>query len=207
MHTRHIHPIVLCIAISLIAVSNTCFAQSFNDRWTIIPRANAEPSPPSAQGVPRSSPAQPLQAQPQRDTTGQSESATRASTSPAKPNPSAQSHRKKVASPAKKARTFTGNASFISYSGGKTASGAPYRPQAFTAAHRTLAFGTRLKVRDAKTGKSVQVVVTDRGPFINNRVLDLSRGAAQALGMIDRGVIQIEAEVVGSKVQVAAEGK
>ena len=90
----------------------------------------------------------------------------------------------------------SGKASFIAYSGGKTASGALYRPQAFTAAHRTLPFGTRLRVTDLKTRRHVQVTVTDRGPFVRGRVLDLSRGAAQALGMESRGVIQVRTEVL-----------
>jgi rare lipoprotein A len=97
--------------------------------------------------------------------------------------------------PASKA-AFAGKASYISYTGGKTASGAPYKPYGLTAAHRTLPFGTRLRVTDLKTGKQVQVTVNDRGPFIRGRVLDLSRGAAQVLGMNGRGIIRIRAEVL-----------
>jgi rare lipoprotein A len=73
----------------------------------------------------------------------------------------------------------------------------PYRRDALTAAHRTLAFGTRVRVTDVKTKKSVEVVVTDRGPAIRKRVLDLSLGAAQVLGIGGRGVIQVRAEVIG----------
>ena len=62
--------------------------------------------------------------------------------------------------------------------------------------HRSLPFGTRLKVTDLKSGRHVQVTVTDRGPFVRGRVLDLSRGAAQALGMVGRGVIQVRTEVL-----------
>jgi len=94
--------------------------------------------------------------------------------------------------------TLAGKASYISYKGGKTASGAMYQPQALTAAHRTLSFGTRLMVTDLESGKRVEVTVNDRGPFIKERILDLSRGAAQVLGMIKRGVVQVRAEVLPS---------
>ncbi|HEX3939786.1 MAG TPA: septal ring lytic transglycosylase RlpA family protein [Xanthobacteraceae bacterium] len=65
-----------------------------------------------------------------------------------------------------------------------------------TAAHRTLPLGTRLRVTDPKTGRSVIVTINDRGPFGHHRVLDLSIGAARALGMLDRGVIYVQAEVL-----------
>jgi peptidoglycan lytic transglycosylase len=95
-------------------------------------------------------------------------------------------------------RRFSGRASFYSYRGGKTASGATFNPNGLTGAHRTLPFGTRLQVTDVRTGKDVRVVVTDRGPAPKSRVLDLSLGAAGALHVGDRGVIQVRAEVVGS---------
>jgi rare lipoprotein A len=72
----------------------------------------------------------------------------------------------------------------------------PGRGTGFTAAHRTLPFGTRVRVTDAKTGRSVIVRITDRGPFGRGRVLDLSTGAARALGMIERGVILVRADVL-----------
>ena|ERR1700733_11029409 len=65
-----------------------------------------------------------------------------------------------------------------------------------TAAHRTLPFGTRLRVTDPASGRSVIVVINDRGPFGRGRVLDLSIKAAKALGMIDRGVILVRADVL-----------
>ena len=90
--------------------------------------------------------------------------------------------------------TFAGKASYYgSESGSRTASGARYNPLGMTAAHRTLPFGTRLKVTHA--GRSVIVTINDRGPFTGGRVLDLSRGAAQELGMIARGVGHVVAEV------------
>ncbi len=65
-----------------------------------------------------------------------------------------------------------------------------------TAAHRTLPFGTRVRVTDPKTGHSVTVLINDRGPFGKHRVLDVSPSAARALGMVSRGVIFVQAEVL-----------
>jgi rare lipoprotein A len=91
---------------------------------------------------------------------------------------------------------FSGKASFYDENyQGKVASGAPYRPELFTCAHRKLPFGTRLRVTDQKTHRSVLVTVNDRGPFIEGRVLDLSLAAARSLRMIKRGVIQVSAEI------------
>jgi hypothetical protein len=70
------------------------------------------------------------------------------------------------------------------------------RGSGLTAAHRTLPFGTRLRVTNPASGRSVIVVVNDRGPFGRGRVLDLSIGAAKALGMIARGVILVRADVL-----------
>ncbi|MET3660104.1 septal ring lytic transglycosylase RlpA family protein [Aquamicrobium ahrensii] len=69
----------------------------------------------------------------------------------------------------------------------KTASGERMNPAALTAAHRTLPFGTRLKVTNKKNGKSVVVRINDRGPFVKGRVLDLSKAAANELGFIRSG--------------------
>ncbi len=74
--------------------------------------------------------------------------------------------------------------------------GRPAAHGALTAAHRTLPFGTRVRVTDPKTGRSVIVTINDRGPFGRHRVLDLSVAAARALGMIDRGVIYVRAQVL-----------
>ena len=69
----------------------------------------------------------------------------------------------------------------------RTASGERMNPSALTAAHRTLPFGTRLKVTNKNNGRSVVVRINDRGPFIKGRMLDLSRGAASELGFISSG--------------------
>jgi rare lipoprotein A len=90
--------------------------------------------------------------------------------------------------------SFSGIASFYgNESGSKTASGQRFNQNAMTAAHRSLPFGTRLKV--THSGRSVVVTVNDRGPFIKGRVLDLSTGAARAIGLTSRGVGQVVAEV------------
>jgi rare lipoprotein A (peptidoglycan hydrolase) len=78
----------------------------------------------------------------------------------------------------------------------QVASGGNFDPSGMTCAHRTLPFGTYLRVSDPKTGRSIVVTVNDRGPFVQGRVLDLSLGAARALGMIDRGVMLVSANVL-----------
>ena len=69
----------------------------------------------------------------------------------------------------------------------RTASGERMNPSALTAAHRTLPFGTRVKVTNQSNGRTVVVRINDRGPFIRGRVLDLSKGAANQLGFIGSG--------------------
>ena len=92
-------------------------------------------------------------------------------------------------------KSFSGKASFYS-TGQKTATGARFNPHGMTAAHRTLPFGTKVRVTDAHSGRSVVVTIIDRGPFIRGRVLDLSLGAARAIGLTGRGVGHVHAEVL-----------
>jgi rare lipoprotein A len=90
-----------------------------------------------------------------------------------------------------------GKASFYAYRKGRTAGGKPFRRSEFTAASRTLPFGTRLKVTDLQTDKSVDVTVTDRGPSKHEIMLDLSLGAAEQLGLDERrGITTVRAEVI-----------
>jgi rare lipoprotein A len=93
---------------------------------------------------------------------------------------------------------FSGEASYYSdkLAGRKTASGAPYDPRAFTAAHKTLPFGTVVRVLRANPPGHVYVTINDRGPFVRGRVLDLSRAAAESLQMMRAGVIPVRAEIV-----------
>jgi len=78
----------------------------------------------------------------------------------------------------------------------RTASGERANPGELTAAHRTLPFGTRVRVTDVDTGRSVTVRVNDRGPFIPGRVVDISYSAAETLGITDRGVAKVRLDVV-----------
>jgi peptidoglycan lytic transglycosylase len=92
-------------------------------------------------------------------------------------------------------RTFSGMASYYgSESGSRTASGQRMNSNAMTCAHRSLPFGTKLRVTHGS--RSVIVTVNDRGPFIRGRVLDLSTGAARAIGLTAAGVGRVTAEVV-----------
>lgn len=84
------------------------------------------------------------------------------------------------------------------FAGRKTASGEIYNPEALTMAHKTLPFGTRVKVTNAKTGQSVTVRVNDRGPTQADRVGDVSLAAARKLGMVKPGVIEAELSVVAA---------
>ena len=91
--------------------------------------------------------------------------------------------------------SFAGVASFYgNESGSKTASGQRFNENDMTAAHRSLPFGTKLRV--THKGRSVVVTVNDRGPFIKGRVLDLSTGAARAVGLTSSGVGHVTAEVL-----------
>jgi rare lipoprotein A (peptidoglycan hydrolase) len=150
-------PAWLCVHVDSAA------AQTFNDRWSIIPKAHAEPAP-EALDQTRQNPLE----QPAED-----RSAPRSSN-----------------------RVFSGKASYYSYPTGKTATGASFIRHSLTAAHRNLPFGTRVRVTDLASSKSVVVRINDRGPWVRGRVLDLSLGAARSLGITDRGVAQVRAEVL-----------
>jgi rare lipoprotein A len=153
---------------------NPAAAQTFEDRWSIIPKAKAEPSPPFPEsgGHIEPPPTQsPIGAEPTSASGGRLE--TRSSK-----------------------RAFSGKASYYSYRTGKTASGSSFNPDLPTAAHRSLAFGTRVRVTDVATSKSIIVTITDRGPRVAGRMLDLSLGAARTLGITDRGVVHVRAEAL-----------
>ena len=148
---------------------DTAAAQNFDERWSIVPKAHAEPAPEvPGNAVPQSQP--PATAQ------------TRAS----EDRPAAQSSR----------RVFYGKTSYYSYRHAKTATGSSFDRDLLTAAHRSLPFGTKIRVTDLATKKSVVVSITDRGPNVRGRLLDLSLGAARSLGITDRGVAQVRVEVL-----------
>jgi rare lipoprotein A len=77
------------------------------------------------------------------------------------------------------------------------ASGGRFNPNAMTAAHRTLPFGIRVRVTRQDTGRSVVVTINDRGPYIQGRVIDLSRRAAQEMGMTGQGLARVTVDVIG----------
>jgi rare lipoprotein A len=91
--------------------------------------------------------------------------------------------------------TTTGWCSYYK-SGRLTANGEHFKPMGLTAAHRRLAFGTKLQVTNLRNGKTVLVRVNDRGPFIRGRILDLSLGAAKVIGLNNSGVAKISYVVV-----------
>ena len=78
-------------------------------------------------------------------------------------------------------------------SGGKTASGQKLNPQALTAAHRTLPFGTKVKVTNKHNGHSVVVTINDRGPFVRGRVIDVTPAAARVLGFSGLAQVTVDA--------------
>ena len=86
----------------------------------------------------------------------------------------------------------TGRAAF--YSGGRTASGERTGPNGLTAAHRTLPFGTMVRVTDIRNGKTVVVRITDRGPYGRGRIIDLTRAAPRELDMISSGTAFVSVE-------------
>jgi rare lipoprotein A len=94
------------------------------------------------------------------------------------------------------AGSWTGKASY--YAGNKTASGSRMHIGEMTAAHRTLPFGTPVKVTNLENGRSVHVVINDRGPFVRGRVIDVSVHAAEALAFRNKGVARVRVDTEGN---------
>ena len=94
--------------------------------------------------------------------------------------------------------TQSGQGSYYAdkFAGRPTASGTPYRPGKLTAAHNTLPFGTKIRVTNTRTGRSVKVVVNDRGPHVKGRIVDVSKKAARKIGLVDAGVAPVQLKVV-----------
>lgn len=115
------------------------------------------------------------------------------------PRPRVASVVRRAPAPAPEASEHSGKsnglASFYS-EGARTASGEKFDPNELTAAHPTLPFGTKLRVTNQATGRSVTVRVNDRGPYVPGRVVDVSYSAAQELGMVGRGVAPVKLDVV-----------
>jgi rare lipoprotein A len=111
--------------------------------------------------------------------------------------------KKPAGSPASSA---VGVASFYT-EGEVTANGEKFDTHELTAAHRTLPFGTRVRVTNVETGQSVTVRINDRGPFIPGRVVDVSQSAAETLGMVDKGITKVKLDVVKDGKEAAKENK
>ena len=96
--------------------------------------------------------------------------------------------------------SMTGHASWYGdeFADRPTASGERYDPDKLTCAHRTLPLGSKVRVTNLHNGRSVLVTITDRGPYARRRAIDLSYGAARALGMVRRGVARVRIELVKS---------
>jgi rare lipoprotein A len=96
------------------------------------------------------------------------------------------------------AQTYKGKASYYAqpFHGRKSASGRIYNMYEYTCAHKTLPFGTKLKVTNQANGKTVTVEVTDRGPYVKGRIVDLSKAAAMDLDMMKAGVADVEVEII-----------
>ncbi len=95
-------------------------------------------------------------------------------------------------------RVITGEASWYGpgFFGNRTASGEVYKPGTMTAAHRTLPFGTKVRVTNLWNGRSEVIRINDRGPFVHHRVIDLGHGAANSLGLTASGIAQVRLEVL-----------
>ena len=91
----------------------------------------------------------------------------------------------------------SGIASIYAYAGEKTASGQRANPGGFTAAHRTLPFGTKVTVTNKRNGRSVTVRINDRGPFVRGRIIDLTPAAARALGFNGLAPVEVTRESAG----------
>jgi rare lipoprotein A len=105
--------------------------------------------------------------------------------------------------------TETGYASWYGppYHNRKAANGEIYDQDALTAAHRTLPFGSRVRVTNLKTGESVVVTITDRGPFVENRIIDLSRAAAKAVNVWRPGTAKVRLDVLDAPADIAHGGR
>ncbi|MCK6616973.1 MAG: septal ring lytic transglycosylase RlpA family protein [Cyclobacteriaceae bacterium] len=96
------------------------------------------------------------------------------------------------------AQVQTGKASYYAdkFEGQPTASGEKYRHNKLTAAHKTLPFGTKVRVTNLATNNSVEVTINDRGPYVEDRIIDLSKSAAEKLGFITQGLAEVKIEVI-----------
>ena len=114
---------------------------------------------------------------------------------PGQPQPAQPTAKRTPAVPAKLPQTGQASWYGAQHQGKQTASGTIYDQAGLTAAHPSLPFGSRVKVTNLANGKSVEVEITDRGPFAENRIIDLSQAAAKALDMVDSGTATVRLEL------------
>jgi rare lipoprotein A len=96
------------------------------------------------------------------------------------------------------AQVQSGKASFYAdkFEGVQTASGEKYKRKKLTGAHKTLPFGTKVKVTNVQNSKTVELTINDRGPYVEGRIIDVSKAAAEALGFINQGIADVTVEVI-----------
>src|SRR6186713_1672097 len=96
------------------------------------------------------------------------------------------------------AQVQTGKASFYAdkFEGQPTASGEKYRHNKLTGAHKTLPFGTKVRITNVANNESVEVIINDRGPYVEDRIIDLSKAAAEKLGFVNQGLAEVKLEVI-----------
>lgn len=96
------------------------------------------------------------------------------------------------------AQVQTGKASFYAdkFEGSYTASGEKYKHNKFTGAHKTLPFGTKVRITNLANEKTVEVTINDRGPYVDGRIIDMSKAAAEQLGIINQGLAEVKLEVI-----------
>jgi rare lipoprotein A len=151
---------------------------------------------------------QPPPSQPTATPAGTEEAAKRSTDVPEVTPTPAPTRRKRSepAVPAPAGYTEEGNASWygIPFHGRRASNGEVYDMNKMTAAHRTLPFETVVRVTNLSNGKSTVVRITDRGPFVDNRIIDLSKAAAEEIESIGPGVVPVRVEVLSAKVDVAS---
>ena len=136
--------------------------------------------------------------EPAKDTTNNSASSSNATPAPVAGSKPTARHSRPVVAPLPQGFTEEGNASWygIPFNGRRSSNGEIYDMYKMTAAHRTYPFDTMVRVTNLNNGKSAVVRITDRGPFVENRVIDLSFAAAQQIESIGPGVVRVRLEVV-----------
>ncbi len=168
---------------------------------TQLSPASSEPVTPVINPLPRStptpSPSVKITPTPRPSATVTPAPSTIITPAPSTPQPSTPSDTTKI--PPKETILFTqtGEASWYGSEGGPlTATGERYNPQGMTAAHRTIAFGSKVRVTNLRSGRSAIVTINDRGPYAGGRIIDLSAAAAEAVGIKGSGVGKVRIDVL-----------